>query len=387
MKKSKLILFILLMSLTLTACSGGNSLESNNPKGPVKSENKSTETDDEIPKLVISWGNSLHTGMMQLAFIKPELFEDNPIHLNPITDKQLELVKDGEVIALLDFIQNDGGSNAATMMTQGNLDISYNSSTAIISAYDAGADLSILCPIQSGGVSIVADIDAPYDNFEELVECAKKSEEPIIGGYHSPISSPRIVLEYALKEAEVNVTEDRGYLEADVIMTDLKGLSNLIPSLSSGQVEIWAGPVPNPQNAEEQKIGKVIATLDELPGGKWVDFPCCTMNVRNIVKEENYEVVDALVQVTTDIHEFANNNKEETAELMVEFIGIDKEVLMRNDTTYSTEVTDNFVNGMDVYCEVMNDMGKFTGRLERKSFEEVLESVFDFSFAKDKKKL
>lgn len=386
MKKRKLaLLFILVMSLLIiTACSTDSSPESENPGEPVIAEKEPNKTEEKIPTIIISWGKSLHTGMLHLSFIKPELFEDNPIHLRPITDKQLELVKDGKVIAMLDFIVNDGGSDAATMMTQGNIDLSYNSSTAMISAYDAGADLSILCPVQSGGLAIVADINAPYDTFEGLVEYAKSSDMPIRGGYHSPISSPRIVLEYALSEAGVNVTGNTADYDADVLMTDLKGVSNLIPSLSSGQVELWAGPVPNPQNAEAQGIGKIIATLDELPGGKWVDFPCCTMNVRNEIKEKYPEIIYALVQVTADVHDFAQNNKEETAELMTEFMGLEKEVLMKNDTTYNIDITDNFINGMKIYCEVMAEMGKFTGRLEGKPVDEIMEMVFDFSYMEGK---
>lgn len=386
MRKMKLaLLFVLIMSLLLTtACSTSTSVEPENSSNSAVTENQPNETEEEIPTITISWGKSLHTGMMHLGLIKPELFQDNPIHLRPITDNQIELVKDGKVIAMLDFILNDGGSDAATMMTQGNLDVSYNSSTAIISAYDAGADLSILCPVQSGGVSIVADINAPYNTFEELVAYAKTSDMPIRGGYHSPISSPRIVLEYALTEAGVTVTGNTADYDADVLMTDLKGVSNLIPSLSSGQVELWAGPVPNPQNAEAQGIGKIIATLDELPGGKWVNFPCCTMNVRNEIKEKYPEIMDALVQVTTDIHDYAHNHKEETAELMVEFIGLEKDVLMKNDTAYGTAITDNFINGMKTYYEVMSDMGKFTGRLKDKDVNEVIEAVFDFSFMEGK---
>lgn len=384
-KRKSVLLFILAMSLLITtACSSESSPESKNPGEAVIAENETSETDEEIPTIVISWGKSLHTGMMHLSFIKPELFEDNPIYLRPIADKQLELVKDGKAIAMLDFIVNDGGSDAATMMTQGNVDLSYNSSTAMISAYDAGADLSILCPVQSGGLAIVADIDAPYDTFEGLVEYAKNSDMPIRGGYHSPISSPRIVLEYALSEAGVTVTGNTADYESDVLMTDLKGVSNLIPSLSSGQVELWAGPVPNPQNAEAQGIGKIIATLDELPGGKWIDFPCCTMNVRNEIKEKHPEIIDALVQVTADVHDFAQNNKEETAELMMEFMGLEKEVLMKNNTTYGVDITDNFINGMQIYYEVMTEMGKFTGRLEDKTVDEVMETVFDFSYMEGK---
>lgn len=168
-----------------------------------------------------------------------------------------------------------------------------------------------------------------------------------------------------MREAGVSVTGDTNDYKADIIMTDLKGLSNLIPSLSSGQVEIWAGPVPNPQNAEAQGIGKIIATLDELPGGKWIDFPCCTMNIRNEIKEKYPEVIDALVQVTVGILDFAENNNEETAKLMVDYIGLNEEILLKNDTTYGTETTDNFINGMHIYYEVM-------------------ESLFDFRYIKDK---
>lgn len=375
MKKMKyaLLLFLVVSLLITPGCSSVNS-SSENPDKPATTKN------EDIPTLVISWGKSLHTGMMHLGFIKPELFEDNPIYLRPITDSQLELVKDGEVIAILDFIVNDGGSDAATMMTQGKVDISYNSSTAIIAAYDAGADLNILCPVQSGGISIVAAKNAPYDTFEELVEYAKTSNMPIRAGYHSPVSSPRIVLEYALREAGVTVTENTADYKANVLMTDLKGVSNLIPSLSSGQVELWAGPVPNPQNAEAQGIGKIIAALDDLPGGKWVDFPCCTMNVRNEIKEKYPEIIKALIQVTTDIHNYAQNNREETAELMQEFVGLDKEVLMKNNTVYATDITDNFINGMKLYYEVMTEMGKFSDRLKDKPVEEAMEKVFDFSF-------
>lgn len=372
------LLFLLMLSVfAFTACSGGANEEAANEE--VAEQAQETEN-AEIPELTVGWNNELHTGNMHLAFLKPELFEKNAVHLRPVNEQQLELVKDGEVIARVNFTLVKGASESVTMMTQGHMDMAYGSSTAYMTAYDAGLDCSILAPVQSGGVAIVAAADAPYNTFQELCDHAKESERPVTGGYHSAISSPRIVLEYALRDQGVNVTEDTSDHEADVVLTDLKGLSNLIPSMSSGQVEMWAGPVPNPQNAEVQGIGKIIATLDELPDGKWVDFPCCTMNIRDDVKEQNPEVVEALVQVTTDIHDYAQNNREETAEALTEFFGLEKEVLMQNDTTYSTQVTDNFTNGMKTYYDAMTEMGKFTGRLKDKPFEEVMDEVFDFSY-------
>lgn len=377
-----LLLAAVLIIGTLVGCSSkGTSNDTDNVK--VSSENTENETgksNKEVPKFRIGWNNELHTGNMHLAFEKPELFENNDVYLRPISNQHLELVKKGEVIAIFEFTLVKGASESVTLMTQGHMDIAYGSSTAYMTAADQGLDVSILAPIQSGGVAIVADIDAEYNTFEELVEYAKKQEKPIMAGYHSAVSSPRIVLEYALRDAGLKVTEDTSDFEADVVLIDLKGLSNLIPSLSSGQVELWAGPVPHPQNAEAQGIGKIIATLDELPGGKWVDFPCCTMNVHNDVIRNYPEVVQALVQATTDIHNFANNEREETANLLSGFLGLEKEVLLKNDTTYSTEINEKFINGMRLYYEAMTEMGKFTGEFSGKEFDEIKDKVFDFSF-------
>jgi NitT/TauT family transport system substrate-binding protein len=343
-------------------------------------ENEVENSSGEIPEISVAWGKDLHTANPHMAFEKPELFENNPVHLRPISDSKLEMVKDGEVIAIVNFVLGGSGSENVTLMSQGHLDVAYSSSTAFMTGIDQGLDCSILCPIQSGGVSIVADVNAEYDTFEELIEYAKNAEKPILAGYHSAVSSPRIVLEYALKEAGLKVAEDTSDFEADVIMIDLKGLNNLIPSLSSGQVELWAGPIPYPQNAEAQGVGKIIATLDELPGGKWVDFPCCTVNVHNDLIKNHPEVVQALIEITTDIHNFAQNEREKTADILAGFVGLDVEILKNNDTTYSTAISENFKNGMRIYYEAMTEMGKFSGEFLGKDFDEVKDRVFDFSF-------
>lgn len=377
MKKTKLFTALSLSMVLLMGCSTGAVTATT---AGASSTSAATTTATEIPTINVGWSNELHTGNMHLSFLKPELFANNPTHLKPISDNQLELIKDGKRIAILNFIHTKGAAESVTLMTQGHMDLAYCSSTAILTAYDSGVDVSILAPIQSGGVAIVTAKDAPYNTFDELVAYAKTAKEPIRGGYHSAISSPRIVLEYALRDAGLKVTEDTSDFEADVVLTDLKGISNLIPSLSSGQVELWAGPVPNPQNAVAQNIGKIIATLDQLPDNKWIDFPCCTMSVVKSVKDKNPEVIEALVQVTSDISAYAQNNREETAELMTEFIGLDKAVLLENDTTYTTEITEHFTNGMATYYQAMTEMGKFTGRLKEKSIDEVMASVFDFTF-------
>ena len=131
------------------------------------------------------------------------------------------------------------------------------------------------------------------------------------------------------------------------------------------------------------RVGKIIASLDELPGGKWVDFPCCTLNIMAPIKEKYPEQVQAIVDSTKDIMDYAQTNREDTTAAMTEYVGLDEEILKKNDTTYSITPDEHFKNGMSIYFEAMTDMGKFSDRLAGKTFEEVENTVFDFSFAEN----
>ena len=368
MKKTLSIILAAVMVFSTAACGAS---ESGNTEGEQLAK--------EVPTINLSWGNEMHTGIMYLPFIAPELFENESVRINPLSEDMGELQVDGQTIANIKRIVTKGGSECATMMGQESLDIALTSSTAMMTAYDVDAGVSILSPIQCDGVAITAKVDAPYNTFLEFVEYAKTAEQPVKAGYHSAISSPRVVLESAMKDAGLNVTEDPSDFEADILMVDLKGVQNLVPSLSSGQVEIWAGPAPHPQNAEDNGVGKIISTLNELPEGKWAEFPCCCYAARNVIVEEHPEVIEALGQVITYTADYANNNQEATGELLAEIVGVEKDILPRSLIVYGTEPNDTFVNGINIYYNAMKEMGKFSGKLIENDFETAKETLFNFA--------
>lgn len=368
MKKTLSIVLAAVMMFSASACGA---------KKPDSTEGNAVAK--EVPTINLSWGNEMHTGIMYIPFIAPELFKEESVRINPLSEDMGELQVDGKTIANIKRIVTKGGSECATMMGQKSLDIALTSSTAMMTAYDVDAGISILSPIQSDGVAIAAKIDAPYNTFLEFVEYAKASEQPIKAGYHSAISSPRVVLEAAMKDVGLNVTENPSDFEADVLMVDLKGVQNLVPSLSSGQVEIWAGPAPHPQNAENNGVGKIISTLNELPEGKWENFPCCCYAARNEIIEEHPEVIEALGQVITYTSAYANNNKEATGEMLADIVGVEKDILPKSLIVYGTEPNETFINGINIYYDAMKDMGKFTGKLIDNDFETATETLFSFN--------
>lgn len=367
------------MLLGLGACSSQSAEKSAAPQQAQSAAKVESGVKKEVPTLTLSWGNEMHTGIMYLPFIAPELFVDQAVRINPTSDSQGELLVNGERVAILNRVVTKGGSECATLMGQNHLDIALTSSTAMMTAYDVGTQVQILSPVQCDGVAIAAAIDAPYQNFEEFVTYAKAADQPVKAGYHSAISSPRVVLEAAMKDAGLTVTEDPADFDADVLMVDLKGVQNLVPALSSKQVELWAGPAPHPQNAESTGVGKIISTLNELPDGKWERFPCCCFAARKEIVEQYPEVLEALGTVIHNTAEYANENQQNTGKLLAEIVGVEEDILPKSLIVYSTVPDDTFVNGMGIYYDAMKGMGKFTGRMKDHSFEEAKQDLFQFS--------
>lgn len=69
MKKILSILLTAVMILAMTACSTGRADNKEETNTAGKKETK------EVQTINLSWGNEMHTGIMYLPFLAPELFE------------------------------------------------------------------------------------------------------------------------------------------------------------------------------------------------------------------------------------------------------------------------------------------------------------------------
>jgi len=370
LKKRMLGLMLAGMMLVTSACTSGGAQEK------AEGENK------EVPTITMSWGNELHTGIMHVPLKKVDEFKKTGVYLNPLSDQQFELYKDDKKLALVNFVPTKGGSEAATLMGQGHLDAAVCSNTAMLSAYDSGTDVKILCPIQTDGIGLVFGPDKNFYGWEDVKKYIESSSVPVRLGYHSPVSGPRIVLESVLTSEGFKVTEDPNDSTADVLLVDLKGTANLIPSLSSNQVDGWVGPSHYPEAAEYEKLGKIVLNLKDFPpAGQWENFPCCVFAARQEVIEKNPEVFEAMVQLITEDAKYCMEHKDEVDKIMAEVVGIPEEAIKTSQIQYTTNPTEKWQDGIRIYYEAIDKMGKFSGELKNKSFDEVKEKVFNFEYA------
>ena len=383
MKKtiSLLVILVLCASFFVGCSSDDTSSGDSSQETSVEAEETNGES-QEVPEINMAWDYDLHATVMLIATAKGEEFKDSGIWLEPIIDlEKYGLYKDGEEIAVINTIVTKGSSESAVMLGQGQLDCALNSVTGMLSAKDQGTDIKALCPVHVDGIGMVFSPDIDLSGWEEVEEYIRDSENPVRIGYHSPTSAPRFVVETSLKQAGLDVTEDPNNPDADVLLVDLKGSSNLLPAFTGAQVDAWVGPSHYPETAEIEGIGNIALKLNEFPPeGQWYDFPCCVFAARGDMVEEHPEVFESLVDLFTYSGEWATENEDEASTILADIIGIDQEAVEAASIVYTTNVSDKWIEGIELYFDLLTDLDKFDGDLKDSTFDVIEEEFFYFDF-------
>ena len=178
----------------------------------------------DVPNLKVGYIFTTHHTSFIVAAKKGEAFKDMGVYLRPVIDKdKYELVAGGKAIAVLQLIVAKSGSETAALFARNQLDLAMASVTAIMAGIDKGTPMKILSPLQTEGMGLVVPKDSPLTDWNSFMENVKKASKPVKIGYHSLTSAPKIVLEAALKNAGIKVTEDPNDQSAKILLADLKG--------------------------------------------------------------------------------------------------------------------------------------------------------------------
>jgi NitT/TauT family transport system substrate-binding protein len=336
----------------------------------------------DIPTLKVGYIFTTHHTPFMVAAQKEEAFKSMGVYLRPVVPKdKYELVVNGKPIAIFQLIVAKSGAETAALFARNQLDLAMASVTAIMAGIDKGTPMKILSPLQTERMGLVVPKDSPLTDWNSFLSHIKKAQQPVKIGYHSPTSAPKIVLEGALKQSGIKVTEDPNDQSAQVLLVDLKETTNMIPALASKQVEAIVGPSPFPEVAVSRGQGKIIVNLRDLPpAGYWHDFPCCVTVASDQTIAKYPEVVEKFVELIAKTNAWCNKNRLEAGTLTAEWIGLPPEAAKASMLVYLPKFTDSWMRGADKYMAILNGMGNFTGKLKGKTINEAKPLLFDMRF-------
>jgi NitT/TauT family transport system substrate-binding protein len=338
--------------------------------------------EEKLPELKVAYIFTDHHTPFMMAADKGESLKVGGLYLKEVVKRQKYVLMNGsKPVANIEVVVTKNGSETTTMMSQGHIDMSLASSSAIIAAVDKGAKMKILCPVHSEGIGFVVDKNSKVNSWDDFLQFVKKSDQAVKVGYHSPTSAPIILLEAALQDAKITYTNNPADRNADILLVDLKGTNNLIPALNSNQVDAWVAPSPYPALAETTGTGKMVLDMKNLPPkGKWYDFPCCVVAATDKTIETYPEVVQAFVTVVAGAAEYAEHHKDEAAKVITAWTGVAEEAAKRSSIKYTADPSKVWVQNLGLVYDAMKKAGQLSGRFASKNYQEIQTMLFDFSF-------
>ncbi len=368
-KKGLWVLFLMVFSIVVLVGCG------------TQGEQASSERKD-VPDLKVSYIFTNHQTPIMVAAEKEDAFKGSGVYLKEVVKREKYTLMNGEdPVANLQLVVTKSGSETMTMMAQGHIDIGLASSAANISAIDKGTKVKMLCPIHTEGIGLVVGKDASINNWEDFVKFVGETAEPVKVGYHSPTSAPVILFEAAIKQAGISYTRNPEDLDADILLVDLKGTSNLIPTLTSNQVTAWVGPSPYPELAVTENVGKIALDMKHMPPeGQWYDFPCCVVSATEKTITEHADVLEDFMKLITTAADYSNEHKGEAAKITADFTGVSEEAAKMASIKYTTDPSEAWISNLGLIFDTLEKANKFSGSFMDKEYSDVQKDLFEFNF-------
>ncbi len=297
-----------------------------------------------------------------------------------------------QTLAQLSLLKVGGGSKMPAAMSRGEIQVGLGGVAAVASAYDKGADIRLVAPLNCDGDMLLVNNAFPAKSWTEFLAAVRKSPKPVKIGYKAPRAVAYLILKRALKAEGItygpNITGRNGKPVQVVLMNLHKG-SNMVPSLARGVVDGFVMNQPFVALAENRKLGRAIAELRDLPPtGKWKFHPCCCLCATQKMLKHKRAIIVALVKALIAGREFIGENQAEAITIAAKWTRKPAAVENRSipTVTYMAKLDNRWKTGMLTWCEMMLDLKQFTGKLKGMTPEKMYDAFTDTSVIEEAEK-
>ncbi len=293
-----------------------------------------------------------------------------------------DLVADGAAVARLKIRKVKGGSGMPAAMEAGQLDIGLGGVAAVAKFVDKGADMKIIAPLHTDGDFLVVGNDYPANDWDSFVSLLKKTGSPLTVGYKAPVAVAKLIFVRALDAEGVAWSEGTAAAGAKVVMVNVHGGKNIIPSFVSGGIDAFVMNQPVPSVAKVKGIGRIIADLSTLPPrGRWSKHPCCCVAATGKTLAEHRPIVRNFLKVLIVATDIINADRQAAA--LTAAAWTRQKPAVEKDSVpginYTAVPGPAYMDGLKVWATLMEEERQFTGRLKGRKPADVVENICDMS--------
>lgn len=326
---------------------------------------------EQLPVLRIGHAPHDHHAPLYIAAMNPDFFRKNGgIFLKEVTfRKEYILISDNKQLAQVIIDSSTGGKKLIRTLDEQHNDITFGGVPAMLSFIDKGSNMEILLPVMSEGAGLVVNNSMPVSSWMEFVHYVNNKAEPVKIGFKTAVSNQNLIFESALKSVSISFAKKgaEGEHDSKILLFNLFGAKNLIPAMQNGIIDGFVVNQPFVAMAEHKGIGKMIASLSDLPpDGKWKNNPCCALAGNKKYVSEHPDLIEPLLNLLLRANRFITQQPGQSAQQIAQWLDIDPEVeqLSLPTINYMTDYDEDWNRGINFWVESMIESDKLTKKIK-----------------------
>lgn len=344
---------------------------------------RATETD--VPTLKVGHVGHDHQVALYVAADAGRSLESRyGVYFKELKPQEVyELYDNGKLVANVQLIRVGGGAKMPAAIEQGHIEVGLGGLGPVIKFIDKGAPIKVLAPLNNDGDALVLRNDFVASTWADFVKEVKASKKPVKIGYKDPMANAYMIFIRALSEEGIRYGQepvDKDGRPVQVIMMNLQGEENALPSLEGGIVDGVVVNEPSPSVIVHKKAGKRLANLSALPPeGRWKGHPCCVVVASEAALKEKRQAVKSLLKAIAAGGDLMAADMEKGFSAESRWTKTAPEVGRKSlmNVTYVVRPDEKWVKGVDTWIGMMITSNQFQKNLKDKSPAEIRAAMFD----------
>lgn len=296
-----------------------------------------------------------------------------------------ELYDSGRLVANIIMVRVGGGAKMPAALEQGHIEVGLGGLGPIIKFVDKGSPIKVLAPLNNDGDALVLRKEFAASTWAEFIAAIKTARKPIRIGYKDPMANAYMIFIRALADAGIRYGQEPVGPDGkpvQVIMMNLQGEENTLPSLESGIADGVVVNEPSPSLIVHKRIGHRLANLSALPPeGKWKGHPCCVVAAGDAALKEKRPAIKSLLKAIAAGGDLIARDREKAFAAEAKWTKTPPEVGRKSimNVSYVIRPDEKWVKGVDTWIEMMISSGQFQKNLKGKSPADIRAAMFDLT--------
>lgn len=345
----------------------------------------------DIPAIKVGHvGHDHQIALYAAAEAGQRLEKEYGVYLKELKPREVyDLYDKGRLMARVHMVRVGGGSKMPAALEQNHIEVGLGGFGPVVKFADKGSPIKILAPLNNDGDALVLSNGFAASSWLEFVKAIKKSERPVKIGYKDPMANAYMIISRALTEEGISYGQEPQGADGrpvKVIMVNLQGDENALPSLEGGLVDGVVVNEPTPSVLVSKKIGHRIADLSSLPPkGKWEGHPCCVVAASETALKEKRAIIKSLLKAIAAGGDLISRDREMAFAAEAKWTKTAPEVgkLSIMNVTYVIRPDEAWLRAVDTWIDLMISSGQIQKNLKGKSPSEVRAIVFDLKLLKE----